>query len=46
MTEMTNEMHFQTACNPQKIFTLLWYQNILIEDDKASDRDFLLVIVL
>ena len=34
MTEMTNKMHFQTACNPQKTFTLLWDQNILIEDDK------------
>ena len=38
MTEMTNKMHFQTACNPQRIFTLLWDQKILIADDKASDR--------
>ena len=40
MNEMTNKMQFQTACNPQRIFTLLWDQNILIEDDKASDKKY------
>ena len=40
MNEMTNKKQFQTAFNPQRIFTLYWDQNILIEDDKASDRFF------